>query len=804
MMRSAAVLTLIVLVSFAFRNGNGAEERPPLITNPGSDREDRVWLNGTWKFSLDQDNSGVSKKLYSPETDDSQWETIPVPDTWNRETDEMVLTIGGVGDIDLISRKDYQGVAWYRRTFRIPEEWKGASIRLDFAGVFLVADVWLNGQYLGQHKGGYTGFRFDVSRKVEFAKDNVLVVKVDSRQLPDRAPDKNADWLMYGGIYREVSLEKFPLVSVPDVYLTPRITADKASVVVKPLVRNDSAQEASVELRLDVISGGSRQSGKAIRVTVPAASGISPEVEIDVPRPELWSPEHPHLYQLEYSWKSGPTGEWYRRSQRFGLRRIEVRKTGIYLNGKKIWLQGTTRHEHYPGLENLFDEQIARREFELIKEMGANVVRLGHYPNHCRIFDICDELGLLVWDEGPFFQRSCEELTEPAFFNQWVAPQFKEMIERGYNHPSIVFWSVGNELVGGGEGYSAYLRQAFNYIKSLDSTRVPAVAENNRGPFKVSCADEEVITVNAYPGWFHTVSAYDMGPFLDNAQALCPEKPLLVTEYGAESRKGTHGSFSTNLKMTEEYHDKILRIAIQAVMIRKDSMAGLIEWSFFDHPHPIHAGLFGVFTIDRRPKMTYQTLKNLYAAGPRVLLIDSNTLWRAGEKVEVEVWTFNPEEKTFAGATASWRILGLGGTIVGDKITADVPPDSSRKIGVASWEIPPGTAGFFVLVCDLKDSAGKLLHQNEYYFDVEGEFTPAVLWVRVEDEEGRIVPGARVDLQGRRRTIDSVGEASYVVREGKYSITVAADGYESRVVEAAPVAGKDNSVTVRLKKGNGH
>lgn len=748
-------------------------------------------LTGVWKFKPDPEGVGTEAnatgKWYTKEMDDSAWENIGVPGTWN-EGQPLIENVRGSVEWN------YEGYAWYRRKIEIPQIWQGENIRLRFLAVYLISDVWLNGKYLGNHKGGYTEFSFDVSDVLDFSDpaENVIAVKVDNKKRSFQVPGQSIDWWNCGGITREVFLERHPKIFLRKMFITPEVLDTKSVVKVQAWFGNKSGSSKDVDVKAEALYNNRIESSCACTVNVDAA-GETCVLALDIDRPRLWSPDTPELYDLKLSWRlqGNNSDKWWTSQDRFGIRKIEVRGTNIYLNGEKIWLQGIAFHQDYAGMGSAVSHAAQRSDLERIKRLNANFVRLGHYPFHRYSLDVCDEIGLLVWSEVPVWQNSKEELADEKMYQEWVKPQIDEMIDQQYNHPSVIFWSIANEISHKWEDPPesvAYVKRATDYVRELDSTRLVSYASAaatgaNTWQFL------DVIGKPLHYGWFHSPNVYDVDTEVDKIHAYLPDKPILAVELCGMSYPDVHNGYSENVKFSVEYHDKLLRVDFQHLMIRKDFVCGVTLWTLADLKGGREKGTYGILDRERHQvKHIYETIKNLYSKDPKILIIDHKTGYQPGERLDVGFWSFSRLRQPVDGCKVRWWITGSKGRIIGGEFDAAIAPDSAEKIGGASWNIPEGESGFHSLLCVLEDRNGGTLFVNDYYFDVGSPEKPAILWVKVVDGQDNLVTGANVQIDGFTRTTDEFGRVPFLLNTGKHKVKVEAKG-DVREVEAVVESG---------------
>jgi len=741
----------------------------PQPADPEASAVEAMPLVGMWKFKPDPKGVGTDEKWYSKETDDSAWENIGVPGTWNEGQSVSVAW-------------NYEGFAWYRRKITVPQAWQGENVRLRFLAVYLISDVWLNGKHVGHHKGGYTEFSFDVSEYLDYSAENVIAVKVDSKKRTYQIPGHSIDWWNCGGITREVFLERHPKIFLKKMHVTPTLPdvsgQSGASVEIKAYFGSKFDAPKDVEVKA-VILNSSMQESHSIKTI--GTDGKTCTMNLRIDKPKLWSPDTPKLYTLKLFWriKDGDSDRWWTHQDRFGIRKIEARGTELYLNGEKIWLQGMAIHQDYEGMGSAVTYKSLRSDLERIKKLNANFVRLGHYPFHHSYLDVCDEIGLLVWAEIPTWQHSPAELSSEKMYQEWVKPHIDEMIDQQYNHPSVVFWSVANEISRAWDDAPenvAYVKRTTDYVRELDSTRLvsyASAAATGANTWKFL----DVIGKPLHYGWFHSPNVYDVDFQVDKIHAHSPDIPILAIELCGMSYPDQHAGYSEDVRFSVEYHDKLLRVDMQHLMIRKDFVCGVTLWTLADLKGGREKGTYGILDRGRRQvKHIYETIKNLYSKDPKILIIDEKTGYKPGEHLAVDFWSFSQQEQTLEACKVRWWITGSGGRMMEGEFETDVAADSAVKIGTASWDIPEGESGFHSLLCVLEDWDGNMLFVNDYYFDVGPPEKPAILWVKVVDSQGKLISGANVQIDDFTRTTDEFGRVPFLLNTGSYKVKVEAGG----------------------------
>jgi beta-galactosidase len=755
---------------------------------------EQVSLNGTWKFKPDQNNVGQNEKWFSKDIDDSSWENIGVPGTWNEGQKVSVPW-------------DYEGVCWYRLKFAVNPEWLNEDIRIKFMAVYLISDVWLNDKHIGNHKGGYTAFSYNIADAVNVAdpSNNVISVRVDNTKRAYQIPGASIDWWNCGGITRDVYLEKYPPVYLKYVHITtPDLNEEKATVMLNFEMNSDLAgQVESLQVWTEILYKGKEIESASSSGNLNAKVGFKETSVGIINNPKLWSPDSPELYEAKITWSifGDKLKRKYVHREKFGIRKIEARGTELYLNNKKIWLQGIAIHQDYPGMGSAVTYEAMRSDLERIKNLNANFVRLGHYPFDQRYAEICDEIGLLAWSEIPVWQNSREELASEQFWQEWVKPHLDEMIEQYYNHPSIVFWSVANEIsqVWNREKEHPeiinYIKRATDYVKELDQTRLvtyASAASTGGGTW-------EYIDVNSKPlhyGWFHSNNPYDIGPEVDKIFEAMPNQPILGIEVCGMSYPDNHKGYGQNERFSVEYHDKLMRVLMQNLMIRKDYVCGVTLWTLADLKGGREKGTYGILDRDRNQvKHLYETVKNLYSKNPKILIIDSTTGYKPGDTMEVQIWDFNRTEELMAGRV-NWWITSKKGKVAEGKFDVVINPDLAEKKKTITWEIPNDASGFHSFFCTLTDDNDKLIFVNDYYFDVGDPEAPGILWVKVVDSNDKLISGANIEIDGFTRTTDVFGRVPFLLHTGKYKVKTEVNG-NVKETEVEAEIGKTTEAVVK-------
>jgi len=389
-----------------------------------------------WKFALGE-QAGASEKGF----DDNGWRNVELPHDWSIEgVPERPNPSRGAGGYFPT------GVGWYRKAFTAPVSWRGNPVSIHFEGVYMNAEVFVNGRSLGVHPYGYSPFYYDITQFLDFGRRNVIAVRVDNSQ------QVNCRWYSGSGIYRHVRITvKDPLNIDPwrVAITTPEVTSDKAVVRVAAVVKNDPGVAGDVVLSTVIVDEKGRVVARdSVRVQ-PEGKGEAPvERSLSVLRPMLWSVDSPWLYRVKMVLtRGGRRKDEY--VSTFGIRKIEFSvKNGFRLNGKTIKLYGGCIHHDNGCIGAVAIDRAEERKVELLKAAGFNALRTSHNPPSPALLDACDRLGVLVIDEAFDGWREAKNANDyTRFFDAWWRRDLESMVLRDRNHPSIIIWSVGNEIL---------------------------------------------------------------------------------------------------------------------------------------------------------------------------------------------------------------------------------------------------------------------------------------------------------------------------------------------------------------------
>lgn len=475
-----------------------------------------ILLNNDWNFRFShQVQKGTEVR-------------VDLPHTWNAQ--------------DALSGKiDYKrGIGNYEKNLFIRPEWKGKRLFIRFEGVNNIADVFINRRHIGEHRGGYGAFIFEITGKVEYGKENSILVRVNNGEQLDIMP-LVGDFNFYGGIYRDVHLLITDETCIsPLDYASPgvRLIQDSVShryAKVRAIVdlSNGSSGNQEVELNVRLLDGQRVVKEGTKNVNLSGNEVMQQELTFEIDQPHLWNGrQDPFLYQAEVTlFRNGQMVD--RVTQPLGLRfyRIDSDK-GFFLNGKHLPLKGVCRHQDRSEVGNALRPQHHEEDVALMLEMGVNAVRLAHYPQATYFYDLMDKNGIIVWAEIPFVGPggyNDKGFVDLPAFRANGKEQLKELIRQHYNHPSICVWGLFNELTELGDNPVEYIKELNVLAHQEDTTRPTTSASNQMGDLNFIT---DAIAWNRYDGWYGGTPA-DLGKWLDRMHKDHPEICIAISEYGA-------------------------------------------------------------------------------------------------------------------------------------------------------------------------------------------------------------------------------------------------------------------------------
>ena len=520
----------------------------------------RILLDGRWLFRADALDQGLIGN-WAAATDTDGWTPVSVPHVWNAGDDSEASMAGMVG--------------WYRRDFRVPRNPRGADWIVRFESVNYRATVFLNGVEIAQHEAA--SIPFEVQLEDLQSGVNRLVIRVDSRR--DRTslpPGPTGGWFNYGGINREVYLRPVTQLDMPEL-LARSVGRDE--LLIRATLRNPGRGLRRGRVTATV-AGRTVDLGSA---RVPSGGTRTVSRHVRIPGARAWEPGRPALYQVR-AVATVKGRAVARHTVHTGLRTLRVRSDGrMTLNGFPLNLRGSSLHEQTPARGSALRPADHARQIRLLREIGARITR-SHYPFSSSFLEMADRAGIAVWGEIPFYQVSESAMRDPAI-RQKGLDYLEAMIRRDQNHPSIVAWSIGNELPAGPrQGQKAWIRDAVALVRRLDPTRPVAYAFAGY-PVKnhIRAFDRlDILGINDYFGWYpgpqgQIVNRGALGQYLDRVRANYPRTALYITEFGAEANR----SGPRDEKGTYEFQREFMRFHL-ATYAKRPWLNGAINWVLQD------------------------------------------------------------------------------------------------------------------------------------------------------------------------------------------------------------------------------
>jgi beta-glucuronidase len=530
----------------------------------------RYVLDGPWLLRIDRADRGAGRH-WERRVSTAGWTPMTVPNAWN--TNDRTLS-GFIG-----------APAWYRKDFRLPSSARALGWRVRFDSVNYRATVWLNGRRVGAHAGGFIAFALPLSG-LHRRGVNRLVVRVDNRRLPTdfppttftRTDEPLGGWWNYGGIVREVYLERIDRVTFDRVVVRPFVPCPTCPVSVRliTVLRNLSVRRQRVRVRANF--GGLGVSMGTVAIRPGGRRTLSRRIAVSAPH--IWTPSTPYLYPVTFSAAARLRSRMSQAARyvvHTGLRSVRVRADGrLLLNGLPVNLRGLAVHEDLPGKGPAWTQADRLQAVRQIKDAGATLVR-SHYPLSAAFHELADRAGLLVWSEVPVYRMNTGYLY--ASTRRAAVDEVRRNILENENHPSVMIWSIGNELLDTvPDRVRRYIAAAARVAKGLDPSRPVGMAIEGHplAACRGGYGPLNVLGINDYFGWYarQTSNRDDLSPYLEKMRGCHRSKALLVTEFGAEAnRNGPETE-----KGTYQFQQDFLRFHLQ-VFGTKPWLSGAVYWT---------------------------------------------------------------------------------------------------------------------------------------------------------------------------------------------------------------------------------
>lgn len=635
---------------------------------------ERICFDEGWKFHLGHakesknDFNFLTTRLYGktaenygtcivPEFDDSAWQSINLPHDWAVELPFSKYADQSHGYKPVGQYFPENSIGWYRKTFTMPEYEDSDRVILTFDGVFRNSQVWVNNYYIGNNFSGYTSFSYDISDFVHQGDSNVVVVRVDASQIEG--------WFYEGaGIYRHVWLNIKDAVSIAEngVFVSSTLDQERenADVRVEMELENWHSARQIIQLTAKIRDNRGKLVAETVKeINIEAEEVTKTSVDLDISNPELWDLVHPHLYRLETTLACAD-GVLDQVVTKFGIREIVFNSDkGLFLNGKALKIKGVCCHQDHAGVGSALPDFLQYYRISLLKEMGANAYRCAHNPPTPELLEACDSLGMLVVDEARL-TNSGEE-----YMGQW-----KSLILRDRNHPSVMMWSIGNEeerLQSRKEG-ERIANAMIRVLRQLDPTRPTTYGANNGA---VTQGINKVVDIRGFN--------YNLGGLLPYREVR-PNQPIMGSEVGSTvTTRGIHMTDEHKCYLSD-YDENFPSWATTAetwwtMASQYDWFMGGFVWTGFDYrgePTPYHwpniNSHFGVMDVCGFPKNVYWYYRSWWKDEDFIHIAPH---WNHKDGDTVRVWV---------NTNAEWVNLSLNGKSLGRKIM----PHNGHLV----WEVP--------------------------------------------------------------------------------------------------------------------
>lgn len=540
-------------------------------------------LDGIWQFVTDENCIGEKEEWYKNFPKDSI--DVVVPGCINNRLGFM----------------EFQSVAWYKKEF-----YAEGVISIKFHAVTEYAKVYLDGEFLGEHYGGFTPFRF---KKELFKGMHTIVVMVDARSTEDTIPLYAVDWHHYSGIIRSVEVSE-----IKDVFIE--------SMKVKYTL-SDDLKDADVEVIVDLKNYSKEKNGKNLKINIEGTEIYNNSIEVldelkisaktKIRDVRLWDIYKGELYTVTAETEDDDLID------KTGFRKIEVKDKKILLNNKPVKVMGVNRHEEHPDWGFAMPDMINAKDMDILKNLNVNAVRGSHYPNTQLFVDMCDKEGILFWSEIPMWGFPKENLERPLVIERGLF-MHEEMIKEYYNHPSIVIWGMHNEIATDTKEGFDITKKFIKHVKSLDDKRLITYATNRI--LMDECLELiDFISVNQYVGWYEG-DIKDWASFMDEMKTYLKkkgvdDKPVIMSEFGVGAMFGCKNF--EELRWSENYQVEFYKHTLD-IFLNDEDISGVYLWQFADIRSNAKWSLLrarsfnnkGILNEYRQPKLAYYAVKEIF------------------------------------------------------------------------------------------------------------------------------------------------------------------------------------------------
>ena len=765
-------------------------------------------FNQNWNFKLGDYPTAIEANFNI-----AGWRTLQLPHDWSIE---------GAFNKDNPTKQAQAflpaGMGWYRKTFTVPANWKNKAVLIEFDGVFKNSEVFINGHSLGVRPNGYISFGYELSKYLHFGKqENVIAVKVDNDAQP------NSRWYTGSGSYRNVRLvvsEKLQVAQWGTYVTTPLVTKEKALIEYEIDLKNGLETNKLIKLVSSILDKNNVEVAKAESdANIPAISTLKVLQNIEVDNPILWSIENPYLYKIITKVYDGSTlVDTYETPLGLRFFNFDAEK-GFSLNGVPTKILGVCLHHDNGALGAVENIHAVKRKLTILKEMGTNAIRLAHNPHSIEMMQLCDEMGFIVQDEFTDVWKK-KKVTNDYHkdWDVWHKKDLEDFIKRDRNHPSVMMWSIGNEIREQFDSTGiAITRELTQIVKSLDTTRpvTSALTENipeknfiyQSGALDLLGFNYKHQDYKDFPTRFkgkkilasESVSALETRGHYDFPSDVIkswPPKHAAPFDGNADFTVSAFDQVQSYWGTTHEENWKTIK--------KQDFMAGTFIWTGFDYlgepdpyPYPARSSYFGIVDLAGFPKDVYYMYQSEWTSKP-VLHIFPHWNWKKEQEVDVWAYYNNADEvELFLNGKSlgkkskqnddlhiSWRVKFEPGTIKA----------ISRKNGVIVLEKEIHTAGPAFKIALVGD---KQTIKNDGYDLV-------YVTVSVTDADGNIIPNANdlinfeVTGGGKLAGVDNGYQASLDSFKANFCKV-----YNGKCIAIIQSNGKNENILLKASKGNG-
>lgn len=644
-------------------------------------------INSQWKF-LKENVKEAKESNYN----DSDWEEVSLPHTWNAFD-------GQDGGLDY-----YRGKCWYRKKINKDENFEDKQIFLEFQGVNSIATVYINGTLLGTHRGGYSTFRYDITNLINHKKPSFIAVCVDNSHYKDVYPQR-ADFTFHGGVYRDVNLiitDKIHFKMLdhgsPGVFISQKdVRKDKAEILIDAKIANNTSATKILPLNIKIKNREKKiifQLEKNIVCRCEETTEIS--FPINIENPILWHGiTNPYLYSFNISIGNDNI------EIPIGFRFYSVdRDLGFFLNGKSYPLHGVCRHQDRLDKGWAISQQDQIEDMDLIKDLGANTIRLAHYQHNQFFYDLCDKNGMIVWAEIPFISMMSREDREGLNTKQ----QMIELVKQNYNHPSICFWGVQNEITIKADTPTIRktVKELCELAKKEDPYRLITMANlGSVEPNNPMNNYPDLIGYNAYFGWYHD-EAKDFDRYVENLHEKIPNKPIGISEYGCEANLAFHTDRPKRKDYSEEYQALYHEITWK-IFKQKPFLWGTWVWNMFDFSSDLRdeggtkgRNNKGLVTFDRKIKKdSFYWYKANWSNDKFVHITSKRYEKRVNKSIQIKVYSNCHEVSLFVNNQKISSISSLDHIFLWQNISINKGKNEVKVISQESNESYEDIAVFY-------------------------------------------------------------------------------------------------------------